>query len=290
MPDGLLTDVLIYPIKSCRRVAVDSVQITPLGLDGDRRWQVVNDAGQPITQRQHRILATVRPEPTPGGLLVSAPGANTVELADPGPTDTEVRSNFGVTLPAADGGPEAAAWFSELLSEECRIVGIGKGPGWRLPPELDMFGQSAAFADAAPVLVATTSSLAWLQERASDLFGMERFRPNLVVENDEPWVEDTWGEFRIGQAALKLGAPWPRCAIPQIDQDTAGRHKEPAKVLRKHRWCVSAPSVDEGLRSLLEGNALFGIGCSIGPEGSMIEVGDQVEVTVFADPVLATPV
>ena len=129
---------------------------------------------------------------------------------------------------------------------------VGEG-GWRLPDDLDVFGQSAPFSDAAPVLLTAQPSLVWLRERADEPFGMDRFRPNLVVDGTEPWEEDTWSTIRIGEAELRCAVPWPRCTIPQIDQLTADRHREPAKVLRRHRWCTEAPTVRAGFRGIRGG-------------------------------------
>ena len=83
--------------------------------------------------------------------------------------------------------------------------------------------------------------------------------------------------------------PWPRCAIPQVDQDTADRHTEPAKVLRRHRWCTDAPTLTGRFREIIQGNGLFGIGCSIEPAGATIRIGDDVRVTTTAAAVLPMP-
>ena len=115
---------------------------------------------------------------------------------------------------------------------------------------------------------------------------MDRFRPNLVVTGAEPWAEDKWDRFDVGEADLRAIVPWPRCAIPQVDQQTAERHKEPAIVLKKHRWCTSAPSIPGDLREIIEGNGLFGMACTIGPVGSTIAVGDRVRVISSRAPVL----
>jgi uncharacterized protein YcbX len=84
---------------------------------------------------------------------------------------------------------------------------------------------------------------------------------------------------------LQAVVPWPRCAIPQIDQETANRHKEPAKVLKKYRWCTTAPSVPGDFRRLVEGNGLFGVACTIAPVGSSVSVGDRVTVVTRREPV-----
>lgn len=164
------------------------------------------------------------------------------------------------------------------------------GAGWRLPGELDVFGQDVSFTDAAPILVTSTSSLDWIRERAAEDFTMDRFRPNLVVSGFEPWEEDRWATFRIGEAELFSSIPWPRCPIPQIDQTSAHRHREPALVLRACRWCTDASALSApfgAFRPFLEGNALFGIGTAIAPAGARLHVGDLVTVTSTQLPVLS---
>jgi uncharacterized protein YcbX len=285
-----LSAIFVYPIKSCRGIALDAAEVTAIGLAGDRLWQVVDGDGRGVTQRQHPVLATVQPEPLDeGGLRVHAAGKPTIEVAPPGAQTTTVTSLFGVPVPATDAGDEAADWFSSLTGESLRLVAMVDACGWRLFGDFDVFGQSSTFADAAPILLTAESSVDWLRERASEEFGMERFRPNLVVAGSEPWAEDTWSSVRIGAAELRPALPWPRCEIPQVDQVTAQRHREPAKVLRAHRWCTDAPTLHGDLRRLVEGSGLFGVGCSIGPAGATLRVGDDVTVTATAPPVLAMP-
>ena len=98
------------------------------------------------------------------------------------------------------------------------------------------------------------------------------------------------GTFRIGDAELSSSFPWPRCSIPQIDQVSAQRHSEPARVLRAHRWCTDASALTDTylpFRPFLEGNALFGIGTAIAPAGARLHVGDVVTVTSTHTPVLS---
>jgi uncharacterized protein YcbX len=283
----VVSGLFVYPIKSCRAVALDTAVVTPLGPQGDRTWQVVTDDGREINQRKHPVLATVQPELRPdGGLCITAPGMAALDVGAPGDASTTTRSHFGTAVPAWDAGASAAAWFSELVGLPLRLVAMVDATGWRLPGELDMFQQSAAFTDAAPALVTCEASLNWLRERSAEDFGMERFRPNIVVSGTEPWAEDAWATFTVGEAELRTGLPWPRCAIPQVDQRTGERCSEPAKVLRSHRWCTSAPALSATLRAVVEGNALFGFGCAIGPVGAAVRLGDAVTVHTTAPPVL----
>ena len=283
-----VSGIYVYPIKSCHGVELESVTVTAIGLSGDRLWQVVDAEQRGVTQRAHPVLATVQPEPLlDGGLRLHAPGMPSIAVDPPGDETTTVKSHFGLPVPAADAGDQAAAWFSQLIGVPGRLVAMVGACGWRLPGDLDVFGQNAPFSDAAPVLLAAEASLAWLRGRADEEFGMDRFRPNLVVSGTEPWEEDSWSAVRIGEAEVRCVVPWPRCAIPQIDQTTAERHREPAKALRRHRWCTDAPTLPEAFRPVVEGNGLFGIGCSISPPNATVRIGDDVTVMATSRPVLA---
>lgn len=302
--DTTVRSVHLYPIKACRGIDVDGLTIGPTGPVGDRRWQVIDAEGQPVTQRTAPVLATVavalQDEGVPdGGLRLSADGHGSVEVAAPGAEGRavdpiEVSFLVGGTTTAGDGGDEVATWLSDLLGHEARLAAMIDATDIRLPARIDMWGHAISFADAAPILVANQASCDWLVERASEPFGMDRFRANIVVEGAEPWVEDTWQRFTIGPAELTGRLPWPRCAVPQVDQGSGQRHKEPALVLKAHRWCESGPadlpdSLPEAVGPMLAGNALFGWACDAGPVGARVSVGDRVEVQATSEPLVAPP-
>jgi len=282
-----LQAIHIHPVKSCGAVALDRAEVAATGLVGDRRFQVVDTDGNPVTQRQQPSLAVVRPALVGGGLELRADGRTTLRVDIPSSNDTAANSLLGVPVAAGDVGDEAAAWFTDLLGAPVRLVAMTEHSVYRVPiPGIDV---PLGWADACPVHVANTASLRWLNERSSEPFGMDRFRPNLTVDAAEAWIEDTWRDFSIGAARFGLCLPWPRCTVPQVDQVDATRHKEPAKVLKQHRWCSEATSAPEAFRPLLEGSALFGIGCSVQPEGAVISVGDEIAVHDRGAPTIPAP-
>jgi uncharacterized protein YcbX len=290
MSSDVVSAIHLHPIKSCHRIEVSSATVSDTGLAGDREWQVASGL-TPVTQRQQALLATVVPELLAGGgLRLSSPGRPTIEIGRPTSTDAVTGSLVGVKVEVGDAGDEAAAWFSALLDAEVRLVARTGHSELRIPEPLDLFGQTIAFGDVAPVLVTNTASLRWLQQRAKEPFGMDRFRPNLVVDTDEPFAEDTWARFRLGQAELTHGVIWPRCAIPQVDQETGERRREPAVVLRAHRWCDGPlDAVAEGWRPLVKNKGIFGVGCAIGPPGTVVNVGDPLVVDELMSPVMPLP-
>jgi uncharacterized protein YcbX len=91
---------------------------------------------------------------------------------------------------------------------------------------------------------------------------------------------------RIGAVTVRCVVPWPRCTVPQVDQDTGARHREPAVVLKKYRWCAELPEADPLLQAMLPGNALFGMASSAEPAGAEIAVGDDVDVLVTGEALL----
>lgn len=288
MSSGTVTALFIHPIKSCRRVEVDSATASTTGLAGDREWQVISGL-KPVTQRASPAMAVIRAEPIDGGLRISAPGHTTIEVARPTAADRTSGSLIGAKVDAADAGDAAARWFSAVLDDDVRLVAMAPGESITVPDELDVFEQSIAFNDLSPVLVANTASYDWLVERASEPFPIERFRPNIVVDTDEPFAEDTWSRFRIGAAEFARPVIWPRCAIPQVDQETGERHKEPAVVLRAHRWCTSVPELSDVARSVVENKGIFGIGCAIGPAGAEVAIGDTLAVEERRTPMMPNP-
>ena len=285
----VVASIYIHPVKSCRRVEVDHAEVSRYGLLGDREWQVQGPAGQLMTQRKFPSMARVQPVPIPGGLRLTCDGLPDLEVQRPDRVDTEGNTMTG-RVPVADAGDEAAAWLERALSIGCRLTTIASG--YERSPLIggdDPFAQQVAFVDAAPIHLISAASYRFLLDAAREPFPIERFRPNLVVDGCEPWEEDTWRSVSVGSAELRVVMPWPRCAVPQIDQDTGARHREPAVVLKRHRWCTDASSVPPAWQPVLAGNALFGVAASITPSGARITRGDPIEVHATGGPLLVAP-
>ena len=276
----IVTSLAVFPIKGCGGIPVERATLGAYGLAGDREWQVV--AGEDfVTQRTHPRLATVRPALAEGGVVLRAAGMADLFVERPARADRRA-STYSGPVQVGDAGDAAAAWFSDLLADDVRVVGIA--PGYERATGL--FATESNLGDVAPVLVVNEASHRFLAERAVEPFGLDRWRANLVVDAGQPFVEDTWRTARVGDATLRLVYPWPRCAVPQVDQVTGQRRREPAVVLKGHRWCTSVDSDDAIATMMLPGSALFGMGASLEPAGATIAVGDALEVLDTADALL----
>jgi len=99
------------------------------------------------------------------------------------------------------------------------------------------------FSDGYPLLVASTASLAELNARLAAAghapVGIERFRPNLVLEGLEAHDEDRLDVIRIataeGEVQLRPVKPCPRCPIPNIDPATGESDPAVSDTLQGYR-------------------------------------------------------
>jgi uncharacterized protein YcbX len=97
-----------------------------------------------------------------------------------------------------------------------------------------------SFADGYPLLLASTASLAalsdWIVEMGGEPVPMTHFRPNVVIEGTEPWMEDGWKQVRIGEQSFRVVKRCGRCVMTTVDPEL-GRFtgQQPLKALRKYR-------------------------------------------------------
>lgn len=263
--------VYVHPVKSLAARAADEAVVEPWGLDGDRRWMLIDDGSRVVTQRQQPRMAGLSAEPLPGGgLSMSAPGVRRsrwrcpIRPAPSPPSSTGARSRWWWP-------PMTHTWFSARLGAEVRLVHLD-APSHRRPvdPEFGRPGETVSLADGFPLLLTARSSLDALNALVAQgnhpeegPLPMNRFRPNVVVEGTAPWAEDGWKRIAIGEVAFRVVKPCGRCVITTTDQRTAERGKEPLHTLARHRR--------DGKHLLFGQNMI--------PEGTgVIRVGDPVRV------------
>ena len=231
-----LTGINIYPIKSCRGIALSEWEIDAFGLRYDRRWMVVDDTGTFITQRTHPRMALVAVKVGDGVLHIDAPGMPTLEtpLRPSSAVMTQVVV-WNFAGPSTWLGEAAALWFTEFLGTTCNLVHMGDDVVRPANPLFAPRATRVSFADGYPILLISEESLADLNGRLSVPLPMNRFRPNLVVAGGEPYGEDGWGRIVISGVRLQVVKPCARCLITTTDQGTGVRAKEPLRTLASYR-------------------------------------------------------
>ncbi|MFE7337425.1 MOSC domain-containing protein, partial [Streptomyces fimicarius] len=218
--------------------------VEPWGLDGDRRWMLVDKASRAVTQRQQPSMARISAELLPGGgVALSAPGHPPLRVTAPEPGRTLTVELHRDTLEVAEAPGDAHDWLSAVLGTEVRLVHLDD-PAHRRPvdPLFGRPGDVVSFADGYPLLLTTTASLDALNalvargDRPEEgPLPMDRFRPNVVIDGTEAWAEDGWRRIAIGEVVFTVAKPCGRCVITTTDQRTAERGREPLLTLARHR-------------------------------------------------------
>lgn len=251
--------LFVYPIKGCRGHSVLTAGLTPLGLEGDRVYMVVDQEMKFVTQRTHPVLALVHPE------LVTAAGV-TLRCLDPVDKTMSAPKQPPLFVPrltekllqvhvwsdevlAVDQGDEAAAWFQAVLGMEgARLVHI-HDDAHRATNSAFGIGETT-FSDGFPLLLTSVASLDDVARRVKDAdISIERFRPNVHVSGCRAFDEDemrgiVFTQFGGDQpypgeikARLQLVKPCSRCTVPTIQPNSGTRtaQGEPLRSLRHFR-------------------------------------------------------
>jgi uncharacterized protein len=200
-----ISALYFYPVKGCRAIEVENAALGPLGLEHDRRFVFVGEDGLALTQREHPLLATIRPNVTADGLQLDLGGLAQLRISEfKESVDVDV---WGKRIAGRAAPAETVAAY---LGTQLRLVALDPAA-------------TRSFADSRPVLVASTVMLAGLG------VGMERFRPNIVVDGAE-----TWSALEGEAVRLERDKPCGRCEVTTIDQTSGERRgPEPLRTLNE---------------------------------------------------------
>ena len=222
-----ITDLFIYPFKSARGIALPQARIDAMGLAGDRRMMLVDPSGQFITQRELPELARLTALPAAAYLTLRLEDGREMMVAPAQPDnrmDVAIwRSIVSVAVAHENINDKLSGWFGRpvklvFLDGESRRQASAEWAGENSP---------MGFADGYQILVTTSGSLRALNEdmarHGEGDVGMDRFRPNIVVDCDEPWAEDAWTGLEIGGIRFDFVKPCPRCIMTTQDQQTGSR-------------------------------------------------------------------
>ena len=181
----------VYPLKGARAVALPALELDALGPAGDRRYCLARPGGLVFTQRDDANLARVQAHATPAVLQLALDGAELEVPVDAFAAAAAVRvwsRDAAVRIAPAAVNAELTRWFGTPLE----LV--------RLERPVQRQGLSLALGDAAALLLANAASLDALNAALAHPVPMDRFRPNVVLEDAPAYDEDRWGRLRIGGA------------------------------------------------------------------------------------------
>jgi len=273
-----VTDLFIYPIKSCQGIQVEEAEVTPKGFTWDREFMLIDKNGKFLTQRQYPNLATIKVKVSDEMIFLTNKNLENFSF-QPTLTGKEIvveiwRDN----TKAIDQGDEVAEWFQtalELKSEQkCRLVRQSSKDVRPIDPQYSLTeNQPVSFADGYPFLLTAEASLRELNERIkensveeNETIPMNRFRPNIVVSTSEPFMEGKWKLIQIGTVKFALVKPCSRCIVTTTNQITGLRNKggEPLKTLSTFRQF--------GKQGIMFGENMISLNAGV------VRMGDEIQI------------
>ena len=276
----IVSELCIYPIKSCQGIKLRTAEVTAKGLRWDREMMLVSEKGKFLTQRQFPQLAKVRVNLARDEITLSvADGSQeTISFVPTLEGVTKEVEIWRSDTVAVDQGDKLADWFHRILelaeTQKCRLVRQSPQHPREVsrPLEADGVANTVSFADGYPCLLTTTASLAEVNRRikethqdAAPSISMDRFRSNIVVESEDPFAEDSWRTVRIGSVQFGAVKPCSRCIVTTIHQQKGDLNelKEPLRTLGTFRQFGQGVMFGENLIPYNEGT---------------ISVGDRLEI------------
>lgn len=255
----------VYPIKSCGGVSVLKMDLDKKGPRFDRRYMIVDEQGNFITQRTEHGLTQVRCALVEQAICVQHED-KTLRLPESVTGRGMAVSVWRSKVDAVEVR-EGSEFFTQVLGRRVYLVHMPNSSPRAINPKFSDPTDDVSFADGYPLLLIGQASLDDLNSRLVDdpvhPLSMRRFRPNVVMSGGAPFQEDQFSRVRLGAVSFRGVKRCDRCVMTTLDPDTGTQSKEPLRTLAGYRK--------------EDGNVLFGMNLihdSIG----VLRVGDAVEV------------
>ena len=209
---GRVTEIWRHPVKSMRGERVEETSVGALGVDGDRRFGVLDvERGSVLSaKRAPALFLCASRYDEAGDVNVTLPDGTTFGS---GPDlDAALSALIGrpVSLVAAEDHSEA---LIQMAAEDTSTE--GESTEWPAPP--------GTVFDASPIHFLTTSTLRRYRELyPQGDFDARRFRANFVLDTGDGarFVEEAWigREIRVGDAELHVTKGCSRCVMTTLEQ------------------------------------------------------------------------
>jgi uncharacterized protein YcbX len=266
-----LSEIYIYPIKSLGGILLNTANITTRGLENDRRFMLIDENGRFLSQREYPQLAIFQTEIEAESLkITNKKNGSTLQISLQYSLNRKITKSLNVQIwddetTAIEVSQEASDWFTQALSIPTRLVYMHEESLRKTDAQYSLTGEEiTSFSDGYPILIIGQSSLDDLNNRLENPVSINRFRPNFVFTDGEPFEEDAWHEFTVGDINFFGVKPCARCIMTTIDQETGEKKgKEPLLTLNKYRKAGN--------------RILFGQNVLISQLGT-VSVGDDVNI------------
>ncbi|XP_045633836.1 molybdenum cofactor sulfurase [Ursus americanus] len=252
----VITNLYLYPIKSCAAFEVTKWPLGNQGLLYDRSWMVVNHNGVCLSQKQEPRLCLIQPfiDLQQKVMVIKAKGMEPIEVPL---EENGERAQICQSKVCADRvntyncGEKISSWLSRFFGRPCQL--IKQSSDFQRSAKRRGKDQSASktatlsLVNEAQYLLINRSSVLELQQQlnASDENGKEelfpmkdlisRFRANIITNGTRAFEEEKWDEISIGSLRFQVSGPCHRCQMICIDQQTGQRNQNVFQKLSERR-------------------------------------------------------
>lgn len=284
--DVVVSEIFVYPIKSCRGFRLESSSLSARGLKYDRMFALMSNKGLHISLRCHPKMATITTAFSPCGtklLVECASMSSGIEIPLEEPPEEKIYETLHVwdsPCEVFEVNPAISQWFCDALNiKETRLVRLAEHFVRETSRKTSPSGQHA-LADQFPYLLVSEKSLDEVNALLEDPITMENFRPNIVVKNCEAFAEDSWQKVTLGGITMSVTQRCGRCVLPNTHPITGIRDNKlsVSKALRKFRTGnhLGVEGDEDALAETFWGVHLDNH--NFGDDSNIVSVGDIVDV------------
>nr|XP_011769631.1 molybdenum cofactor sulfurase isoform X2 [Macaca nemestrina] len=253
----VVTNLYLYPIKSCAAFEVTRWPVGNQGLLYDRSWMVVNHNGVCLSQKQEPRLCLIQPfiDLQQRIMVIKAKGMEPIEVPlEENSEQTQIRQSrvCADRVNTYDCGEKISSWLSTFFGRPCHLIrqssnfqrNAKKKHGKdQLPGTM----ATLSLVNEAQYLLINTSSILELHQQLNtsdengkqELFSVKdlslRFRANIIINGKRAFEEEKWDEISIGSLHFQVLGPCHRCQMICIDQQTGQRNQHVFQKLSESR-------------------------------------------------------
>ena len=237
-----ISEIWRYPVKSMLGEQLDQANVGPGGIQGDRRWAVVDaESGVSLSAKRYADLLRCSAWTSDSTVMIRLPDdreyrVDSAEVAR-GLSDLLGRQ---VITRSADATDRIQHEFPTAVTE-------GEGEPFLYEPDTE------AFFDCAPLQLLTSATLIELQRLLpATTIHRARFRPNFLIQTSEAgFIENDWvnKDVTLGSLRCQVYDHTRRCIMVALGQGGLPRDTDVIRMILKRnegRAGVALKTMDSG--------------------------------------------